>query len=79
MADSINHPPHYKPGKFECIDVIEDLGLNFNLGNVLKYVWRHDQKNGLEDLKKARWYIDREIRGREERIASGGDRTDGSS
>jgi hypothetical protein len=72
----IDHPPHYHQGKFECIDVIEDLGLNFNLGNVLKYVWRHDQKNGLEDLKKARWCLDREIKGREERVASSHPGTD---
>lgn len=46
----------------ECIEVIEAFGLNFHLGNVVKYVLRHDKKaSPLQDLKKARWYLDREI------------------
>jgi hypothetical protein len=40
--------------------------MNFNVGNAMKYLWRSDHKNGLEDLKKARWYIDREIQRVEE-------------
>jgi hypothetical protein len=42
--------------------------MNFNLGNAMKYIWRTDHKNGLEDLKKARWYIDREIQRREKEL-----------
>lgn len=63
-ADAIN-PPHYQahPGlakhNLQVIDITEHL--NFNLGNVVKYVLRHEGKNGLEDLKKAEWYIKREI------------------
>ena len=60
--EMVNHPSHYNMGKYEAIDVIEDWGLGFNLGNSLKYISRAEHKdNKLEDLKKARWYIDREI------------------
>lgn len=61
MTDNVNHPKHYNshPSGIECITVVEHM--NFNLGNAVKYPWRTDHKNGLEDLKKARWYIDREI------------------
>jgi len=61
MADAVNHPKHYNshPSGVECITVVEHM--NFNIGNAIKYLWRSDHKNGLEDLKKARWYIDREI------------------
>ena len=74
MSDMINHPQHYTSGKIEVIDFIEDKGLNFNLGNVVKYVARCGRKKSsgksmdakaLEDLKKARWYIEREIMIRE--------------
>lgn len=66
MSDPINHPPHYKahPSGIECIQITEHL--NFCLGNAVKYIWRAELKsNALEDLKKARWYIDREISRRE--------------
>ncbi len=59
---SVDHPPHYNehPSGIECIQVAEHF--NFCLGNALKYIWRADSKgNYVEDLKKARWYIDREI------------------
>ncbi len=60
--DTVNHPNHYKTGGIETIDFIEAKGLGFHLGNVVKYVTRADHKgNRLEDLKKARWYLDREI------------------
>lgn len=61
MNEKVNHPEHYKhPSGVECIQVVE--WFNFNLGNVIKYVWRADSKdNDLEDLEKARWYIEREI------------------
>ena len=74
MADVINHPQHYTLGKIEVIDFIEDKGLNFNLGNVVKDVARagHKKSSGksmdakaLEDLKKAQWYLNREISSRE--------------
>lgn len=58
--DPIN-PDHYKRNGIEAVDVIEAFDLNYRLGNVVKYVLRHVGKNGLEDLKKARWYLDREI------------------
>lgn len=58
----INHPKHYNAGKIEAIAVIEDWNLGFNLGNAIKYVARADHKeNKIQDLEKARWYIDREI------------------
>ena len=60
--DLVNHPPHYKAGGIEVIDFIEAKGLNYRLGNVVKYVARADQKGTpLQDLMKARWYLDREI------------------
>ena len=61
-ADVVNHPPHYKIGGIETIDFIEAKGLDYNLGNVVKYVTRADHKgNKLQDLEKARWYLDRAI------------------
>lgn len=61
-ADMVNHPPHYKAGGIETIDFIEAKGLGYNLGNVVKYVSRADLKgNKMEDLQKARWYLDRAI------------------
>jgi hypothetical protein len=64
--DPVNHPPHYKAGGVETIDFIEAKDLNYRLGNVVKYVTRAEKKgNPIEDLKKARWYLDREISVRE--------------
>lgn len=58
----INHPQHYTMGKYEVIDVIEDWKLPYHLGNVIKYVARSPYKGRqLDDLKKARWYLDRYI------------------
>ena len=60
--DLINHPPHYTAGGIEVIDFIEAKGLGYNLGNVVKYVSRSALKgNSLDDLRKAAWYLDREI------------------
>jgi hypothetical protein len=60
--DMVNHPPHYKTGGIETIDFIEAKSLNYHLGNVIKYVTRADHKgNRLENLKKAQWYLEREI------------------
>lgn len=61
--EMINHPSHYNKGKFEAIDVIEDWQLNFNLGNTVKYISRAGHKDDIiQDLKKALWYLDREIK-----------------
>lgn len=66
MSDSIEqveHPAHYQGNGLEAIDVIEAFGLGFCLGNAVKYVLRAGKKrDALTDLKKARWYLDREIR-----------------
>lgn len=60
QPDLINHPPHYMGADgLEAIHVIEDWGLGFALGNAVKYVLRHRAKGGVEDLKKARWYVAR--------------------
>lgn len=60
--DMVNDPPHYKDGGIETIDFIEAKQLGFNLGNAVKYISRAGKKNdALEDLKKARWYLNREI------------------
>lgn len=59
---TINHPPHYNTGNIEVIDAIEAWGLGFSLGNVIKYVARAKYKGSeIEDLKKAQWYLGREI------------------
>ena len=63
MPDNVNHPEHYT-GKYECIDVmIETQGidavLDFCICNAFKYIYRHHKKNGIEDIKKAKWYIDK--------------------
>jgi hypothetical protein len=60
--DLVNQPPHYTAGGIETIDFIEAKKLNYNLGNVIKYLTRADYKgNKLEDLRKAQWYLTREI------------------
>jgi len=64
--DNVNHPPHYNQGGIECIEAIKAaLGSGFVkycTGNVIKYLWRYDLKGGIEDLKKAAWYLDRAIK-----------------
>jgi len=62
MKDMVNHPPHYNQGGIECIEAIEASltveGFRAYLkGNILKYLWRYEQKNGIEDSKKAQWYL----------------------
>jgi hypothetical protein len=60
--DLINHPPHYTQGGVETIDFIEAKKLGYNLGNVVKYITRADHKGSrIEDLRKAKWYLEREI------------------
>lgn len=66
MSDNIN-PDHYKQGKVECIDALEAATVNKTgieavcTANVIKYIWRYEAKNGLEDVKKAQWYLNRLI------------------
>ena len=61
MGEQVNHPDHYQQG-IEPIEVIESWDLNFSLGNAIKYILRSPYKGKqIEDLEKARWYIDREI------------------
>lgn len=57
MTDNIN-PSHYRQHAHECIEFTQHL--NFNLGNAFKYIWRHKEKNGREDLEKAVWYLERQ-------------------
>lgn len=64
--DVVEQPEHYTSSNIECIDAMEEaLGtksvIDFCRGNAFKYIWRSDKKNGLEDLKKARWYINKAI------------------
>lgn len=69
IPDPVNRPPHYTghPSGIECIQVTEHMG--FNLGNATKYIWRCDLKiDAIEDLKKAAWYIDREIQRRNKSV-----------
>ena len=62
VEDVVNHPTHYKTGGIETIDFIEAKQLNYHLGNVVKYITRADHKGDrLENLKKAQWYLEREI------------------
>ena len=63
VEDKVNSPSHYSHGEIECIDAIAaaltpDELKGFVRGNVIKYLWRTEHKGGLEDLKKARWYLD---------------------
>ena len=66
--DMVNHPAHYTQGGIECIDCIKSatvgkVGIEaFCVGNAIKYLFRYEEKNGIEDVKKARWYIDRLIK-----------------
>ena len=66
--DMVNHPSHYTQGGIECIDCIKSatvgkVGIEaFCVGNAIKYLFRYEEKNGVEDVKKARWYIDRLIK-----------------
>ncbi len=67
--DKVNHPEHYKvPGLPECVEIIEGLGWGYNLATTFKYMYRTDRKSygpgAIEDLQKARWFLDREIENR---------------
>lgn len=63
-TDNVNHPSHYETGKFECIDVMletqgKEAVQSFCVCNAFKYIYRHNNKNGLEDIKKAIWYLNK--------------------
>ena len=64
-SDMVNHPPHYNKQGIECIDAISAAlgeGMEYYLqGNIMKYLWRYRYMNGVEDLKKAKWYLDKMI------------------
>ena len=72
QADNVNHPAHYNVGSMEAIDVIEAFTDNLNgiyatdTANVIKYILRWPRKNGIEDLKKAQWYLNHLIKKVEE-------------
>ena len=63
MTEKIDHPAHYNQGSIECIDAmgaatVDKPGIEGQcVGNAIKYLWRYNQKNGLEDVKKAQWYV----------------------
>ncbi len=73
MNDNVQHPAHYTQGEIECIDCIKAATVNkigieaFCVGNAIKYLFRYENKNGLEDVKKAQWYINRLIQELEEK------------
>ena len=64
MKNEIDHPDHYggEANPYEAIKIIEAWNMGFHLGNVLKYILRANNKGGLQDLLKARWYLDRQIK-----------------
>ena len=72
-ADMVNHPSHYTQGGIECIDALKAATVSKTgieavcTANAIKYLWRYEEKNGVEDVKKARWYIDRLIKELEEK------------
>lgn len=65
MTEKVNHPPHYTAGKVECIDALEAATIGLQgieavcTANAIKYLWRWKYKNGLEDLAKAKWYLNK--------------------
>ena len=79
MADNVNRPPHYNQAGIECITAIQAAtgdGFEYYLqGNIMKYLWRYRYKNGIEDLKKAQWYLNklREVTDADQSILNFGD------
>jgi hypothetical protein len=67
VQDDVN-PAHYKQGEVECITAIESATINLSgsdaylVGNIIKYIWRFQDKNGVKDLRKANWYLERLIK-----------------
>lgn len=75
MTDNVNHPAHYGQGNIECIEYIQDFlshdeFVGYLRGNIAKYLHRWRYKNGLEDLHKAQWYLNRLVQVQEERGCS---------
>ena len=72
--DNVNHPSHYTQGSIECIEALEAATVNKQgteavcVSNIIKYLWRYESKNGLEDVKKAKWYMERLIKKLEEKV-----------
>ena len=72
MGDHVNQPAHYLKGDMECIDVIKAITSDLSgtdayyVGNIIKYVWRYNHKNGIEDLRKAKHYLEWLIKSLEE-------------
>lgn len=68
MSDNVNNPKHYNQGGIECIDAIKAATVGktgieaFCVGNAIKYLWRYEEKNGLEDACKSAWYVERLIK-----------------
>lgn len=74
MTDYVNHPPHYETGGVECIDAMvitqgTEAVENFCVCNAFKYLWRHQKKNQIEDIKKAIWYLNKYVELEEEKCA----------
>ena len=64
LKDNVNHPSHYADSAIECIDAMEAMMtpeqfIGYLRGNLFKYQWRYEKKNGIEDLKKAQWYLEK--------------------
>lgn len=84
LNDSVNHPSHYTRGRIECIDALDAAVARcppdeaICVANVIKYVWRYNDKTPVESLKKAQWYLDRLIGKVESRYAAGNAGTGGS-
>lgn len=68
QEDAVNHPSHYTQGEVECIDAIASACINKQgieavcTANIIKYLWRYESKNGIEDVKKAQWYLQKLIK-----------------
>ena len=72
VSDMVNHPQHYTQGGIECIDALKAATVGKRgieavcVANVIKYLWRYEKKNGIEDIRKAKWYIERLLKELEE-------------
>ena len=72
VPDMVNHPQHYTQGGIECIDALKAATVGKHgieavcVANVIKYLWRYEEKNGIEDVRKAKWYIERLLKELEE-------------
>lgn len=72
VSDMVNHPQHYTQGGIECIDALKAATVGKRgieavcVANVIKYLWRYEEKNGIEDVRKAKWYIERLLKELEE-------------